>query len=147
MADTLLIERGIGEIRIAEIEDGQVLAFGFENPDDPLAQGRCHLGRISRLEPALAAAFVDLGGGVHGFLSARRLPPDRSGASKAIGRRLFEGQKLLVQVSRGAHGEKSASQTRGLLFQFLTVVEPITLNSFTTMRRGTFGVEFKKGGK
>ena len=32
MADTLLIERGIGEIRIAEIDDGQVVAFGFENP-------------------------------------------------------------------------------------------------------------------
>ena len=106
MADTLLIEHGIGELRLAEIKDGHVVGFGFENPDDPLGPGRCHLGRITRLEPALQAAFVDLGGGAGGFLSTRRLPPGVAGDRG--NRPLFEGQKLLVQVRRGPAGDKSA---------------------------------------
>jgi len=135
MADTLLIERGIGEFRIAVIEDGAAVAFGFEDPDDRLAPGRCHLGRIARLEPALDVAFVDLGGGASGFLSARRLPPDPSGARQAIGRRLFEGQKLLVQVTRGPVGDKSAELTaRPELAGLLLVYDPHG-NGVTLSRR------------
>jgi len=111
MADTLLIEHGIGEFRIAVIEDDAVVEFGFEDPDDPLVPGRCHLGRVARLEPALDAAFVELGNGTRGYLSARRLPPDQPGTPRAIGRRLFEGQKLLVQVTRGPQADKSAELT------------------------------------
>ena len=57
------------ELRVA-IVDGQTLYdIDIEQPSKEQKKSNIYKGRIVRLEPSLEAAFVEYGGGRHGFLS------------------------------------------------------------------------------
>ncbi len=57
------------QTRIAILNDGQVDEYEFENEDKKQLKGNIYLGKISRVEPSLQAAFVDFGNERHGFLA------------------------------------------------------------------------------
>lgn len=91
MAAALAIDRCVGETRAALIEDRQVTEVRLWR-GAPLAEAVCR-AQVTRVAPESEAAFLDLGGGVTGFLTARRVR-----ARGTIAQRVHEGQSLLVQV-------------------------------------------------
>lgn len=84
---TLFLDRGIGESRGVVLLDGQPERLLIARDGDDLATklGARHVGRVRKVEPAFASAFVDLGG-VEALLSFK---PDA---------RPVEGQSLEVEI-------------------------------------------------
>ena len=57
------------QTRIAIKSDNGVEAYEYENEQKKQLKGNIYLGKISRIEPSLQAAFVDFGNERHGFLA------------------------------------------------------------------------------
>ena len=98
----LLISAGPGEWRGALLENGVPVELCVERGDHNEA-GSIHLGRVMRLLPALGAALVDIGGDRPAFLPHGEVVPR--------GRRLHEGERVILQIRREAQGGKAASVT------------------------------------
>ncbi len=101
----LLINADQPEVcRAVIIEDGKLDEYIVEHSTQELIKGNVYLGVITRVEPAIEAAFVDYGGKKYGFLpfkDVRKESYRHTGERKAkfrIQDVLFKGQKLLVQV-------------------------------------------------
>jgi ribonuclease G len=98
----LLISASLGEWRVALLEDGVPVELFVERGDRSKA-GSIYLGRVRRLVPALGAALVDIGGERPAFLPRSELIPR--------GKRVDEGERVLVQIRREAQGGKAARAT------------------------------------
>src|SRR6516164_1890669 len=98
----LLIAAGPGEWRATLLEDGVPVELFVERGDRSEA-GSIHLGRVRRLVPALDAVLVDIGGDRLAFLPTSEILPR--------GRRLDEGEPVVVQIRREAQGGKAAQLT------------------------------------
>lgn len=105
--DTILVDSSPGEIRAAGLRGGRVWCLGFYRFNAPNRIGAIYLGRVSKVEPALDAAFVDLGLAQHGFLRARNIASAASnGKHVRIERLVQEGAVIPVQVSADGHEGK-----------------------------------------
>ena len=128
MGNLLLISAAACDVRVALIEDGRLAEFYLESRTRNDPTGNIYKGRVLRLLPGMAAAFVDLGLERPAYLFAEEVSAredefyslwlkDEPGAaarskpSAAIGDRLHEGQEVLVQVLRGPLGTKGARLT------------------------------------
>jgi len=138
MRQEVLINVGVGEVRVAVVEDGRLQALsctrllGAEEEGGGSLIGDIVLGRVVRVLPAVQAAFVEIGQERAGFLGAREarsLAPDAAG-EPAIGRLLREGDKVLVQIVKDPMGEKGARLTTA-------VSVPGRLCVLTPFQRGT----------
>jgi len=130
MANLLLISVAECDTRVALVEDGRLAEFYLEARGQGDVVGNIYKGRIAKLLPGMAAAFVDVGLARPAYLfaedvapqedeffqlwlkgepgeagEARRLPP------AAIGDLLHQGQEILVQVLRGPSAHKGARLT------------------------------------
>ncbi len=132
MANLLLISVAEGDTRVALVEDGRLAEFSVERRTNLGAVGNIYQGRVLKLLPGMAAAFVEVGLNRPAYLYAedveaqgdefydlwlkeelnevsdpapRRLPP------AAIEDLLHEGQEVLVQLLRGPLGSKGARLT------------------------------------
>lgn len=121
MAQDILINVGVGEVRVAVVENGRLQALsttrllGAEEAGGGLI-GDIVLGRVVRVLPAVQAAFVDIGHERSGFLAAREarnLSSDPS-AEPEIGAAVREGDAVLVQIIKDPIGEKGARLTAGI---------------------------------
>ena len=88
-----------GEIRVAAVQDGELVDYAIWRPGRPDGVDDVHRGRIIAVVPGMAGAFVAIGG-ADGFL------PDSAGAA---GRSV--GDILAVQVLRAAQGGKGPRLT------------------------------------
>ncbi len=102
MARELLISAGPGEWRAALLEEGIPVELYVERGDRSEA-GSIHLGRARQLMPALGAALVDIGGDRPAFLPQSEVVPR--------GKRLHEGERVIVQIRREAQAGKAARVT------------------------------------
>ncbi len=102
MARKLLISAGPGEWRAALLEEGMPVEL-YVGRGDRSEAGSIHLGRVLRLAPALGAALVDIGNERPAFLPQSEALPR--------GRRLREGERVVVQIRREAQGGKAARVT------------------------------------
>ncbi|NOY91627.1 MAG: Rne/Rng family ribonuclease [Deltaproteobacteria bacterium] len=126
--DTILINVDIGETRVALLEDGVVGELHIERTRERSPVGNIYLGKVMRVLPGMQAAFIDVGLDRAAFLHVEDLvAPEGSGMGDAADKRksarnrvsrstpirdvLKEGQKLLVQVSKGPIGTKGARVT------------------------------------
>jgi Rne/Rng family ribonuclease len=101
----LLIAAAPGDWRAALIENGVPVELYVERGDRSEV-GSIHLGRVRRLVPALGAALIDIGDDRLAFLPASEVLPR--------GRRLDEGERVIVQIRREAQGGKPARLTTGV---------------------------------
>lgn len=125
MSQEVLINVGLGETRIAIVEDGRPVELVLERTaDDELKArsgraghsllGNVFLGRVQRVLPGMQAAFVDIGLERAGFLGAREakclceLAGLEDGTVPPISACVQEGQRILVQVVKDPMGEKGA---------------------------------------
>jgi len=123
MSEEVLINVGLGEIRVAVLEEGQPVEFVLErtSEDDLKAKtgraghsllGNIFLGRVQRVLPGMQAAFVDVGLARAGFLGAREarclceLTGLDEGTLPPISSCVTEGQAILVQATKDPIGEK-----------------------------------------
>ena len=86
----ILIEHGFGETRLALIERDRLIEFRLSRGEDRYRPGSIHLGRVISVDPALEAAFVEIGAERAGLLPLRdagKKPPS-------------SGDTVLVQVTR-----------------------------------------------
>src|SRR5436190_734438 len=105
MFSELLIAASPGEWRAALLEDGIPVELFVERGGASEA-GSIHLGRVHGLLPALGAMLVDIGADRPAFLPQNEVFPR--------GRRLDEGERVMVQIRREAQGGKAASVTTAL---------------------------------
>jgi ribonuclease E len=107
------------ECRIAIIEGSALAELEIESNIGKKAKGNIYRGRISRIEPSLQAAFIDIGTGRNGFLQINDLHPscfrDRPsghrGGKVRIQDVLEPGQELVVQVVKEERDMKGATLT------------------------------------
>ncbi len=64
------------ETRVVVLRGGRVEEFDYESAARKLLRGNIYLAKVTRVEPALQAAFVDYGGNRHGFLAFNEIHPD-----------------------------------------------------------------------
>ncbi len=64
------------ETRVVVVNDRQLEEFDFESSTKRQLKGNIYLAKVTRVEPSLQAAFVDYGGGRHGFLAFSEIHPD-----------------------------------------------------------------------
>lgn len=105
------------ECRIAIVEGSALAELELESNVGKKAKGNVYRGRISRIEPSLQAAFVDIGTSRNGFLqindvhpSCFKNSPPRSGKVR-IQDVLEPGQELVVQVVKEERDMKGATLT------------------------------------
>ncbi len=115
------------EIRIAVLENGVLEEIYFESKTEKKYLGNIYKGRVVNLEPAIQAAFVDIGIGRNSFLHASDVLPVYANATKIpfdslsqkpglkkrfrIQELLIKGQEVLVQISKDSIGAKGPSLT------------------------------------
>lgn len=132
------------EVRIAVLEDGRLEEIYFERKSEKKYLGNIYKGRVVNLEPAIQAAFVDIGIGRNGFLHASDVLPVYSTAtaipfdslSQKPGNRkrlriqelLDKGQEVLVQISKDSIGAKGPSLTTYISIpgQFLVLMPGVS---------------------
>ncbi|EOW2138861.1 ribonuclease E [Stenotrophomonas sp. GD03908] len=104
------------ELRVAIVDGQSLYDIDIEQPSKEQKKSNIYKGRIFRIEPSLEAAFVEYGGGRHGFLPLKEISRDYFQAgvdhNKAGIRELLkEGQEIVVQVDKEERGNKGAALT------------------------------------
>ena len=103
--DDVLVTALPGDCRAAALAGGVLVRLAFGGDDDEIRVGDIILGRVTRVAASIGGAFVDLGREPHGVLMQNDAPP---------GRRLAEGEAVVVQVRREASGRKGPKLTARL---------------------------------
>lgn len=104
------------ELRVAIVDGQKLHDLDIEVGSKEQRKANVYKGKITRVEPSLEAAFVDYGGGRHGFLPlkevARHYFKQDPGQDRIeIKQVLSEGQELIVQVEKEERGNKGAALT------------------------------------
>ncbi len=112
MASEILINLGVGEIRVALVADGRLEDYARESllggRESHSQIGSIILGRVQRVMPGMQAAFVDIGMPRSGFLALREAQGLAGRDDAEISDCVREGEAILVQVIKDPIGEKGA---------------------------------------
>ncbi len=113
MGHRLLLERNPCETRAALLENGRLVELSVEPARDAGHVGEIYKARVSRVVPAIDAAFVDLGLERDAFLFVDDLvwPAGEEASARAIDRLLRPGLEIVVQVVKDALPGKGARVT------------------------------------
>jgi ribonuclease G len=156
MANLLLISVTECDTRVAFVEDGRLAEFYVEGRAQYGPVGNIYKGRVVRLLPGMAAAFVDVGVDRPAYLFAEDVsaqedeffqiwlkgevnarPSGRQLPAPSISDLLHEGQDLLVQVLRGPATNKGARLTTHISLAGHFLVYMPTLSQLGISRRIT----------
>jgi ribonuclease E len=105
------------ECRIAIVDDSNLAELEIESNAGRKSKGNIYRGRISRIEPSLQAAFIDIGTNRNGFLQINDVHPasyrdtSRRGGKVKIQDVLEPGQEIVVQVVKEERDMKGATLT------------------------------------
>lgn len=113
------------ECRVAIAEDDKLLELEYERADQEQQKGNIYKATISRIEPSLQAAFLDIGSSRNGFLQINDIhpayfknwPPENVNGKlprPSIQDVLRAGQNLIVQVVKDERDAKGATLTTNL---------------------------------
>ncbi len=112
MKKEIIINSSLHEVRIAMMEDSEVVELLVERADSKRIVGNVYKGRVTSVKPGLQAAFVDIGLERAGFLHASDLDhdeqnEDEGGRGRSRYRRvpdidtvLKPGDDIIVQVTK-----------------------------------------------
>ena len=104
--DEVVIAAATGAAVAAFYADHALVGLELGGPRTDRRLSEIALGRVRRVDRELAAAFVDIGDGMFGFLNRADC-----GGLDARGRLPGEGEAVVVQISREAEGTKLAKLT------------------------------------
>src|SRR5688572_26244581 len=149
MQAELLINRDLGETRVALLEEGAVKELYVERDDERGVAGNVYLGKVTRVLPGMDAAFVEVGLERAAFLYVDDVvrpgeePDDEEpqGERPSIGSLVQEGQTITVQVVKEPIGTKGARVTNYVTIPGRHVVYMPTLDRIGISRKITDEVE------
>ncbi len=127
MPKEILINAETQEKRVAIVENGQLLEFHIERPQDRTIVGNIYKGIIEAVMPSIGAAFVDIGLPKNGFLYLSEIESAyesvESPAQTPI-KEVKKGQEVLVQVVKESFGTKGPrlSTEIGLAGRYLVIM-------------------------
>ncbi|MCA9553897.1 MAG: Rne/Rng family ribonuclease [Myxococcales bacterium] len=161
MPAEILVNRALGETRVAFLEDGAVTEFHVERDEGRNVVGSIYRGRVTRVLPGMQAAFVQVGLERAAFLyvddvvtedvAEEELDEDETPSRAAsaaerppIEALLREGQEVTVQVVKAPLGTKGARVTTYLTIPGRYVVYMPTIKRIGVSRRITSEAERKR---
>ncbi len=113
MTKEILINIGIDENRVAILEDGVLVEFLIERPEEQRRAGNIYRGKVENVLPGMQAAFVDIGEEKNAFLYIddvlpKEGEPENGESPKhfSIQDLLHEGQEIIVQMIKEPIGTK-----------------------------------------
>jgi ribonuclease E len=92
------------ETRVVLLDGSKVEDFDVETANKRQLKGNIYLAKVVRVEPSLQAAFVEYGGGRHGFLAFGEIHPDYYQIPIA------DREKLLALQAEAARAEERADE-------------------------------------
>src|SRR5580704_12763785 len=90
------------ETRVVVLDGNRLEDFDVETSTKKQLKGNIYLAKVVRVEPSLQAAFVEYGGGRHGFLAFGEIHPDYYQIPVA------DRQRLLAMQAEEARAEAEA---------------------------------------
>lgn len=119
MAEELLINVSPMETRVAMLDNGIVNEVYIERQAKLGLVGNIYLGTVVRVLPGMQAAFVDIGQSRTAFLHLndmirQRYDDENSEPLPLIQEKLYQGQTVLVQVTKDQLGTKGARLTTNI---------------------------------
>lgn len=113
MTENILINVTPFETRVALVEQGAVQELHIERSIQRGHVGNLYLGKVVRVLPGMQSAFIDIGLERAAFIHVADLRQNRSERNSGtpptpIEKLLFEGQSLMVQVTKDPLGSKGA---------------------------------------
>lgn len=127
MKRLLISVREAEEVRVAVLDDERLLEYHVEPAAERQLRGNIYVGRVLNIEPAIQAAFIDIGESRTAFMhvsdlhpayaEATGIPFDELGDEAELDERphiqriLRRSQPILVQVTKEAIGHKGPSVT------------------------------------
>ena len=160
MPAEILVNRALGETRVAFLEGGVVSEFHVERDEGRNVVGNIYRGRVTRVLPGMQAAFVQVGLERAAFLYVDDVvtedvgeddldedaTPTRAAAAERppIEALLREGQEVTVQVVKAPLGTKGARVTTYLTIPGRYVVYMPTIKRIGVSRRITSEAERKR---
>lgn len=122
MSDEILINHCLLESRVALMTNGVVSEILIERYQDVSLVGSIYVGTVVRVLSGMQAAFVDIGRGRTAFLhidDMRKFAPmgkqnqskQKANLDNLIEHRLYQGERILVQVIKDELGTKGARLT------------------------------------
>jgi ribonuclease G len=115
MIKKILINIGINEIRVAILEDGELVEYSLEYPEEQKRAGNIYRGRVENVLPGMQAAFINIGEEKNAFLYIddvlHKEDENECGEDQkhlTITDLLHEGQEVLVQMVKEPMGTKGA---------------------------------------
>ena len=116
------------ETRVVLKSNGNIEDYEYESLNNTLVKNNIYLGKVSRVEPSLQAAFIDFGKDRHGFLSFNDIQSDYYQIPKSDLEKIKEEEKGIDQnvVELNDPVEKNSNEN--------TVNEKIPQKKYPTKR-------------
>ena len=96
------------ETRVVVLDGNRLEDFDVETSTKQQLKGNIYLAKVVRVEPSLQAAFVEYGGGRHGFLAFGEIHPDYYQIPVADRQRLIELQEAEAREDEDAEDRAAA---------------------------------------
>ena len=97
------------ETRVVVLDGNRLEDFDVETAAKKQLKGNIYLAKVVRVEPSLQAAFVEYGGGRHGFLAFGEIHPDYYQIPVADRQRLLEMQEAEARAEEEAEDAAAAA--------------------------------------
>ncbi len=101
------------ETRVVVLDGNRLEDYDVETSTKQQLKGNIYLAKVVRVEPSLQAAFVEYGGGRHGFLAFGEIHPDYYQLPVADRQRLLEMQEAEAREEEEAEDRAAAREARG----------------------------------
>ncbi len=101
------------ETRVVVLDGNRLEDFDVETAAKKQLKGNIYLAKVVRVEPSLQAAFVEYGGGRHGFLAFSEIHPDYYQIPVADRQRLLELQEAEARAEEEAEDAAAEAEARG----------------------------------
>ena len=98
------------ETRVVLLDGNRLEDFDVETAAKKQLKGNIYLAKVVRVEPSLQAAFVEYGGGRHGFLAFGEIHPDYYQIPVADRQRLMELQEAEARAEEEADDAAAAAE-------------------------------------
>ena len=104
------------ETRVVLKSDDNIEDYEYEGLKNNLIKNNIYLGKVSRIEPSLQAAFIDFGRERHGFLSFNDIQSDYYQIPKAdLDKIKEEEEKAREKLSKEVEAKEEANIAEGKL--------------------------------
>ena len=121
MAEEIFINVSANETRVGVVEQGLLQEVFIERTETKSSIGNIYKGKVVRILPGMQSAFVDIGHEKAGFMHVTDLIDGHEVFDKELGEKhpaitslVYDGQEILVQVTKEPIGTKGARITSNL---------------------------------